>query len=212
MIILKYITKFKGAIMEWIKFTLLYIKQRISVFWLVALIIISLIIYKVTHIKPELLAIIVSPLFTLSILAILEEHKVKWNSKYETFKILYANRGNLVNYEIVKYLNIIDIVFIDDIKVRKCWKNLYEELRQVHPSFKDQNSKIIELLNAMAVSLGLNKNIEYSDISNVYYPNGLLNFDELQENKNKLEIKYYENGSHFFEANVRSLFNDNDKE
>ncbi len=184
--------------MEWLKFTSQYIRQRINIFWLIGLIIVSLLIYKVMHIKAELLAIIVSPLFTLSILSILEERKAKWNSRYETFKTLYANRGSLLNYDVVRYLNIIDIAFIDDLKVRECWKNLYGELRRENSSFTDQQPKIIELLNAMAEALGLNKNISYSDISNAYYPKGLVDFDESIKNKNNLESKYYESGAHFF--------------
>lgn len=202
MLILKCGIKNKGLIMELIKFTLQYIKQRISLFWLIGLILISLLIYKITHIKPELLAIIASPLFTLAILTILEEYKAKWNSRYEAFKILYANRGYLANYEVVKYLNIIDIIFVEDLKVRRCWKALYEELRRQGSTYTEQQPKIIELLNSMAEALGLNKNIEYSDISNIYYPEGLHNFDKAIENKNNLETKYYESGSRFFESNL----------
>lgn len=171
-------------------------------FGLIMLILISLLMYKITHIKPELLAIIASPLFTLSILSILEEYKAKWISRYETFKVLYANRGSLVNYDVIKHLNMIDIVFFDDLKVRKCWKILYDELSRENSSYLDQHPKIIELLAAMAESLDLNKNISYSDISNNYYPKGLINFDETIRNKNNLETKYYESGSQFFESNI----------
>lgn len=188
--------------MELIKFTLLYIKQRISLFWLISLIIVSIIIYKLTHIKPELLGIIVSPLFTLSILAILEEHKAKWNSKYETFIMLYANRGNLINYDVVRKLNCIDIIFIDCLQVRKCWKNLYVCLNNPNSTNKETDAKIIALLNAMAVSLGLNKDIEYTDISSWYYPNGLGDFDELLKNKNNAELDFYKSGKTFFTSNT----------
>ena len=73
---------------------------------------------------------IFSPLFTLSILPIVEEYKSKWNTKYETFKFLYANRDNLVNYNVVQHLNLIDIVFINDKKVRKCCRKDFRRERR----------------------------------------------------------------------------------
>jgi len=184
--------------MEWINFTLLFIKQKISLFWLVLLIIITAIIYKFTHIKPELLGLIVSPLFTLSVLAILEERKAKWNAKYDAFLSIYANRGNLINYEVVRKLNCIDITFIDDPAVRNCWKNLCNGFNNPNSTFLSNEAKKIELLNAMAISLGLNKDIEYSDIANTYYPNGLGEFDELFKNKNNAELEFYQTGKEYF--------------
>ena len=97
--------------MEWIKYTLLCIKRNLNIFILILLILTAVLLYKFANLKLDLIALIFSPLFTLSILPIVEEYKSKWNTKYETFKFLYANRDNLVNYNVVQHLNLIDIVF-----------------------------------------------------------------------------------------------------
>lgn len=177
--------------MEWIKYTISYIRRNLSVFLLLLLICIAVFLYKVVSIRLELIALVFSPLFTLSVLPIIEEYKSKWNSKYETFKLLYSNRNNLVNYNVVQHLNMIDIVFLHDAKVRKCWKELRKTLN-TSCTYLEQNAKYAELISAMAVSLGLNKNISYTDIIDAYYPNGLANMDENFNKKNLLEIDLYD--------------------
>lgn len=91
-------------------------KKNLNVFILILLILITVLLYKFANLRLDLIALIFSPLFTFSILPIVEEYKSKWNTKYETFKFLYANRGNIVNYNVVQHLNLIDIVFINDKK------------------------------------------------------------------------------------------------
>ena len=176
--------------MEWIKYTLLCIKRNLNIFILILLILTAVLLYKFANLKLDLIALIFSPLFTLSILPIVEEYKSKWNTKYETFKFLYANRDNLVNYNVVQHLNLIDIVFINDKKVRKCWKELREMLK-INATYLEQKSKYAELISTMAVCLGLNKDIGYIDIIDTYYPNGLSNIDQQMDTKTKLEIDFY---------------------
>lgn len=215
-----------------------YFKLKISIVWLCILILISLTIYYTfPNIKPEILAVVLSPLFTLSILIILEEYKAKWNSKYEAFKNIYANRGSLLNEKSIEYLNSIDITFIDDKKVRKCWKELFarltkrteisaqkeceekeklvaektklaeEKIKLTEEKIKvlsqllaqidkEINIKLVELINSMAISLGLNKDISYYDISESYTPAGF------GIGKTVTEVNYYQAGSKFFENNT----------
>lgn len=48
-------------------------------------------------------------------------------------------------------------------KVRKSWKELRETLK-TNATYLEQKSKYAELISAMAVCLGLNKDISYIDI------------------------------------------------
>ena len=177
--------------LDWIKYTLLQIKRNMHLWILLTLIIIAVCLYKFCYIKLELIALVFSPLFTLSILPMIEESKSKWKTKYETFKYLYANRDNLVNYTVVQHLNLIDIVFINDKKVRKCWKEL-RQLLNSQSTLSQQNAKCAELMATMASVLGLDKDMTFSDIAYTYYPTGLANIDAIADKKANLEIQFYE--------------------
>ena len=128
---------------DWMKYTLLQIKRNINFWILLTLIIVAVCLYQFFDIKLELIALIFSPLFTLSILPMIEESKSKLQNKYETFKYLYANRDNLINYTVVQHFNLIDIVFINDKKVRKCWKEL-RQLLNSQSTLSQQNAKCAE--------------------------------------------------------------------
>lgn len=177
--------------LEWIKYTSLCIKKNFNLWLLFLLIIVAVVLYEVFTIKLELIALIFSPLFTLLILPMIEESKSKWVAKYETFKFLYANRDNLVNYTVVQHLNIIDVIFIDDKKVRKCWKEL-RQLLNGQSTLSQQNAKCTELMAIMANALGLDRDMNFSDIAYTYYPAGLANLDAETNKKTKLEIEFYE--------------------
>lgn len=63
--------------LDWIKYTLLQIKRNVNLWILITLIIIAVCLYKFFNVKLELIALIFSPLFTLSILPMIEESKAK---------------------------------------------------------------------------------------------------------------------------------------
>ena len=176
---------------EWIKYTLLHIRRNMNLFVLIALIGTAFSLYVFCNTKLELIALIFSPLFTLAILPMIEESKSKWVTKYETFKFLYANRNNLVDYTVVQHLNLIDIVFLNDKEVRKTWKEL-RQLLNSKSTIDQQNAKCAELMATMASALGLDKDMNFSDIVWTYYPNGLADIDEMARRKSSLEIQFYE--------------------
>ena len=64
--------------LDWFKYTLLQIKRNLNLWILITLIFIAVYLYKFFNIKLELIALIFSPLFTLSILPMIEESKAKW--------------------------------------------------------------------------------------------------------------------------------------
>lgn len=199
----------KGEIMK-------IFKLYSNVLSLIFLILIASVFYFFTEVPRELLAIIVSPFFTLVVFLIIEERKTKWNARYDAFKTLYANRGNIVNDKTINCLNSIDILFIDDKNVRTCWNNLYATFNKATEinalilgatneaqssellALRENNQKnmvtgLIELLMSMSVVLGLNKDITYRNLSEFYNPVGL------SEGKAKAELDYYQKGAKFFQ-------------
>jgi len=178
--------------LEWLKYTSACLKRNMNFCILLFLIAIAVLLYEFFSVKLELIALIFSPLFTITILPMIEESKSKWITKYETFKLLYAYRNNLVSYDAVRHLNLIDIVFINDKKVRSCWK----ELRQILNTNPLPNNSIIdakcaELLAAMASVLGVDRDMNFSDIISAYYPQGLANIDTIFDKKSNLELEFY---------------------
>lgn len=144
-----------------------------------------------TH--PEMLGVVVSPLFTIFTLAWVEEYKAKWNSKYEAFKVLYANRFDFWNNEeAIKYLNLIDVLFLDDKNIREKSKELIDVFTTKELNPDKLTIKNIELLQAIASSLGLNKDLSLSDIHSMYKPVGLY------QGKDKEFIDYCKAGKQFF--------------
>lgn len=182
------------------------------------LILFAILMYNFTPLDKEFLGLVISPFTTLLIFLILEDHKVKWNSKYEAFKTLYANRGKIINDKTINCLNSIDILFIDDKKVRGCWKKLYEtfnkgteikvlktnaanekHLQEIleleNKNFNNMQIGLVELLMSMSIALGLNKDISYSNLSEFYDPAG---FSE-RKAKDDAELNYYQTGAKFFQ-------------
>jgi hypothetical protein len=74
-------------------------------------------------------------------------------------------------------MNIIDIVFADDKKVRDAWKDLYDKYCVRNPDEtqlrKIQNAQY-KLLETMAKSLGYKDKVTWETIQNPYVPDGLM--------------------------------------
>ncbi len=85
----------------------------------------------------------------------------------------------------VNALNIIDVVFSDDKKVRAAWKDLNEKYHVTNPD--QQQLKKIELaqyklLDAIANALGYKNKITWETIQNPYMPDGMARQIEAQKN------------------------------
>ena len=91
----------------------------------------------------------------------------------------------------VHALNIIDIVFSDDKKVRAAWKDLNDKYHVDNPD--DQHLKKIEqaqykLIEEISNSLGYKDKITWETIQNPYIPRGMVMQIEKQNN---LQQVYY---------------------
>ena len=83
-----------------------------------------------------------------------------------------AVRGNILNFqaaqEWIRSLQLIDVVFADEPEVMKHWRDLYPMLQhsEVQPG---QGHKTIEMMSAMATSLGLDA-LTQTDIDKSHFP------------------------------------------
>lgn len=107
-----------------------------------------------------------------------EQHKEKHDAKSKLFLTLMADRkSSPETYEWVRALNLIDVVFADDVKVTGLWHELFDLMNS--PSTPDaRGNKLVELLSAMAKGLGFDK-LEQVSIGKFHCPQ--VHIDQLKQ-------------------------------
>ena len=121
-------------------------------------------------------AIILAPVISVIIGQKLQDRAKKRQDKMEIFKELMTSRVYGWTNSSVYALNIIDIVFADDKKVRTQWKTYYDKLCVSNPTEEDLRkieTEKCKLLEAIAESLGYKNKITWETIQNPYIPRGL---------------------------------------
>ena len=138
-----------------------------------------------------LAALIIIPIVAVVIAQWLQNRSEKRKDKMQIFKTLMTSRIYGWTPDSVNALNIIDIVFSDDEKVRAAWKDLNDKYRVTNPD--QQHLKKIEnaqykLLEAMANSLGYKEKITWETIQNPYMPVGMA--QQIEAQKNMQQVYY----------------------
>lgn len=133
----------------------------------------------------NIVAVIVAPIAAVQIAQRLQDRSEIHKDKMQIFKALMTARVYGWTVDSVHALNVLDIVFADDEKVRTAWKDLHEKLCVVNPD--EQQLKKIEqaqykLLETIAVSLGYKDKITWETIQNPYRPDGMAVQMEAQRN------------------------------
>lgn len=127
----------------------------------------------------QLIAVTVIPLITWFGGVKYQDRKAKNDAKRKLFFTLMANRKlTYIPKEKVDALNLIDVVFQDDKKVRLAWKEYLASLNPNSPDFANNNSLALDLLSEMAISLGY-KELKQTEIDRSYEPVQFLNESEL---------------------------------
>ena len=125
----------------------------------------------------NLIAIIVIPIVAVLIGQHLQNRAEIRKDKMHIFKVLMTSRIYGWTQESVHCLNIIDIVFSDDKKVRNAWKDLYDKYCVQNPDEtqlkKIQNAQY-KLLDTMASSLGYKDKVTWETIQNPQIPEGMI--------------------------------------
>ena len=124
----------------------------------------------------NLIAIIVIPILAVLIGQWLQTRSEKRKDKMQIFKTLMTARIYGWTVDSVHVLNVIDIVFANDKKVRAAWKDLNDKYHVTNPD-ETQLKKIEQaqhkLLEAISNSLGYKDKITWETIQNPYIPDGL---------------------------------------
>ena len=107
-------------------------------------------------------AIVLAPVISVIIGQKLQDRAKKRQDKMEIFKALMTSRVYGWTNASVYALNIIDVVFADDKKVRTQWKAYYDKLCVSNPTDE-----------VIAESLGYKNKITWETIQNPYIPKGL---------------------------------------
>ena len=94
--------------------------------------------------------------------------------KVRVFSKLMSKRYDITAEECVEALNMIDVVFYKDEKVRNAWHEFKNATDMPDTEAKPQviTDKRLKMLEVMAESIGY-KNIRWDDIKEYYYPVGL---------------------------------------
>jgi hypothetical protein len=125
----------------------------------------------------NLIAIIVIPIVAVLIGQYLQNRAEIRKDKMHIFKVLMTSRIYGWTQESVHCLNVIDIVFSDDRKVRDAWKDLYDKYCVQNPDEtqlkKIQNAQY-KLLETIAESLGYKDKVTWETIQNPYIPDGMI--------------------------------------
>lgn len=129
----------------------------------------------------NIVAILSSPIIAVYLTRYLADRSDKRKVKMEAFKSLMTSRVNVLNREFVSTVNSIDVIFYDSPKVRKAWRELYEQYNKPNIDGLAAMAKYTKLIESIAYDLGYKK-MEWNEILNdVYIPNWLT--DEWKKEK-----------------------------
>lgn len=123
----------------------------------------------------QIVAVAIVPFVVWILGNLWQRKKSKEDAKMSLFLTLMANRKSVViTKEWVDALNQIDVVFQDDKKVRKAWREYFDSLDEKSQYNKDRESFLLDLLSEMANALGY-KDLRQTEIARFYNPQAFSN-------------------------------------
>jgi hypothetical protein len=118
----------------------------------------------------QILAVALIPIIVWVLGIKYQDRQAKKNAQLKLFLTLMSDRkSNPITKEWVDSLNVIDVVFQNNQKVRQAWREYLDSLNEKSPHFESSNSFQLDLLSAMAKSLGY-KNLKQTEIDRFYSP------------------------------------------
>lgn len=125
------------------------------------------------------LAALFSGVITQIVLVVWQKVREGKKRKYEIFSALMGGRYVLFSEEMVKSLNMIDVVFYGDIAVRTAYKNFIGESNKPESGDDGLMDAFVKMLEEMSKVLSL-KDIKWDDIKRCYYPTQLAEIHDLK--------------------------------
>lgn len=140
----------------------------------------------------NIVALIVIPIVAVLIGRWLQNRADKRKDKMQIFKTLMIARVYGWTVDSVNAMNLIDIIFADEVVVRREWKSYYSKLCTEKTSFTEEELQEImqaeyAMLQEMAKSLGYKKDIAWEAVHTLYKPKGM----EAQMNANQMNQERY---------------------
>lgn len=137
----------------------------------------------------QIIAVAIVPLIVWVLGNLWQQKKSKEEAKMSLFLTLMANRKSVViTKEWVDALNQIDVVFQDNKKVRKAWREYFDSLDEKSQYNKDRESFLLDLLSEMANALGY-KDLRQTEIARFYNPQAFSNQQQIVNLLNKELIR-----------------------
>lgn len=128
--------------------------------------------------KTEIISIVsaavLSGLFSTLITIFVQKKLAIKKEKDYVFQTLMSHRYLITDKENVEAINKVEVIFYKDLAVRKAWKDFFNTSTSNPTDPSIINDKYIKLLSEIAKSLGYEK-IEWDNIKDFYYPQGLSN-------------------------------------
>lgn len=132
----------------------------------------------------SIVAVIVAPIVAVVIGQFLQTRSKKREDKMRIFTVLMNTRAFAWTKESVEALNMIDVVFVNDKKVRDAWAKLLDSYNSNETSEQMANKRMTlkyKLLEEMARCLGYKDKITWETIQNPYIPKGMSDEMKAQE-------------------------------
>ena len=148
----------------------------------------------------SIIALIVIPIVAVIIGQYLQTRAKKREDKMRIFTTLMNTRAFAWTKESVEALNMIDVVFVNDKKVRSAWAKLLDSYYSTEKSEQIASKRITlknKLLEEMACCLGYKGKITWETIQNPYIPDIMIKDMQQQEQ--------YKNGQLAFAEFVQKL-------
>jgi hypothetical protein len=142
-------------------------------------------------------AILLSPVIALIIGGVLAQRKEARDRKIWVLSTLIGQRHNLFSDERIRALNLVEYIFGDADEVRRLYRQ-YLELADVGnddltPEQNERlNTKLMELVEAMAKDLGEHGKFTATDFKRGYYPRFFYNQGQQQAKMSAAALAYFE--------------------
>lgn len=144
-----------------------------------------------------IIALFIGPTAAVLISLWLQRRHQKFDAKNRVFITLMAHRkANPPHPDAVNALNIIDVVFADNGKIVGLWHQYYDLLSQTPVNWPIAFHKYIDLISAMAQSLGY-ISLAQTDIDKFYQPQSHVDLAQLQLKTFQAFSRVLENTEHF---------------
>lgn len=109
----------------------------------------------------------------------------KKRTENDIFRVLMSYRFRIVEFENVKAINSIQVIFSKNKAIQQAWKNFMEKANKIPPDDQGVQDAYIKLLEVIGQACGY-REIKWDEIKTIYCPIALSN--EILENEQLREI------------------------